>query len=221
MKIPRTFRIERELSEKLDKMCNRHGDLTWHVEQALTNYFEGSRPIKAVSPTELKKLHESIKKEIEDLETCFTIFWNSGIRKLNKKKAKSLFTNILKNNTDQGWSEFTEILVEDVQERIRINQLGFSQMHPTTYLNGERWKDEKVIENEKTQRSTQPRSSAVSRVREAGQRREAEIKARISELEAMGPANGDIRSSDRATVRCSNAGELETTIEGDYTRSDC
>ena len=37
-KIPRTFRLPREISANLDKICERHGDVTWHIEQALINY---------------------------------------------------------------------------------------------------------------------------------------------------------------------------------------
>jgi len=72
----------------------------------------------------------------------FDKFWLSGIKKVNKKKSKAMFTLILKKTKDQGWSEFTEILIEDVKSRLDSNQLGFSEMHPTTYLNGERWNDE-------------------------------------------------------------------------------
>ncbi len=38
MKTPRTFRLETNLSKKLDQICERHGDVTWHLEQALKRY---------------------------------------------------------------------------------------------------------------------------------------------------------------------------------------
>jgi predicted transcriptional regulator len=34
----RTITIDKELSDKLDKICVRHGDVTWHIEQALLQY---------------------------------------------------------------------------------------------------------------------------------------------------------------------------------------
>lgn len=37
-KVNRTLRMEKELSKKLDSICIRHGDITWHVEKALTAY---------------------------------------------------------------------------------------------------------------------------------------------------------------------------------------
>ena len=38
MKTPRTFRIDSELSKKLDAVCVRYGDATWHIENALRHY---------------------------------------------------------------------------------------------------------------------------------------------------------------------------------------
>ena len=69
----------------------------------------------------------------------FEQFWRSGIRKVNKKKTLALFNNLLKKQTDAA--SFTEILILDVKARLNSNQLGFAEMHPTTYLNGERWED--------------------------------------------------------------------------------
>ena len=40
MKVSRTFRLDKELSQGLDKICVRHGDVTWHIEQALKDYLE-------------------------------------------------------------------------------------------------------------------------------------------------------------------------------------
>ena len=38
MKKVRTIRIDKEVSDKLDEACLRHGDVSWHVEQALRFY---------------------------------------------------------------------------------------------------------------------------------------------------------------------------------------
>jgi len=70
----------------------------------------------------------------------FDNFWASGIRKMNKKKARSSFAKVIKSQDDPD--AFTDQLIFDVQKRLKGNQLGFKEMHPTTYLNGERWEDE-------------------------------------------------------------------------------
>ena len=51
-KVNRTFRLDQDLSQKLDKICVRHGDVTWHIEQALNGY----GPIKKLAvPQKAKK----------------------------------------------------------------------------------------------------------------------------------------------------------------------
>lgn len=76
-------------------------------------------------------------------DELFEQFWQAGMRKGNKKKARPLFNRLLKSYRNMSSPEgFTEMLIADIQARLKINQLGFAEMLPTTYLNGERWNDE-------------------------------------------------------------------------------
>ena len=90
---------------------------------------------------------EPITKEIKRLEqpavdsVHFETFWNAGMRKISKKKSQSLFNNLLKKSKTEP-AMFAEMLCKDIQARTQANQLGFADMHPTTYLNGERWTDD-------------------------------------------------------------------------------
>jgi hypothetical protein len=86
------------------------------------------------------------KKDLHD--EAFDYFWsNMQLRKVNKAKAKSAFKTAL--NKYGGHREvFASHLINDINDRIKINQFGIDRMHPTTYLNGERWNDEKVIEKQ-------------------------------------------------------------------------
>ena len=70
----------------------------------------------------------------------FVRFWDAGMCKTNKKRSESLFNSILKKQDDP--EAFTEFLINDIKNRLQREQLGFAQMHPTTYLNGERWTDD-------------------------------------------------------------------------------
>jgi len=109
--------------------------------------------------------HKPITKEIKTLDQSqidrglkFDRFWHSGIRKVNKKKTIPIFNKLLLNATPVGGEcsiceeEFTVKLINDVQQRLNSNQLGFAEMHPTTYLNGERWNDE-VIQSQAPQKA--------------------------------------------------------------------
>ena len=84
---------------------------------------------------------------VDQLEVSFDQFWLAGMRKGNKKKALSAYKSQFKankNNLDKVNPElhFANHLINDVKKRLDLGQLGFAEMHPTTYLNGERWNDD-------------------------------------------------------------------------------
>jgi len=81
-------------------------------------------------------------------DELFQRFYNAGMRKMDRKKALILFNRLLKKQDDP--EAFTTKLVFDIQKRISVNQQGFDKLHPTTYLNGERWEDE-IIQAETKQ----------------------------------------------------------------------
>ena len=78
-------------------------------------------------------------------DELFERFWCAGMRKSNKKKAKIAFNRTLKSISNK--EAFVDSLIVDIRERLQLDQLGFKNMLPTTYLNGERWEDEKVRRN--------------------------------------------------------------------------
>lgn len=80
-------------------------------------------------------------KEPKDLCVLFEKFWGSYPKKTNKQGALKSFNAAIKKQTLTP-SEFTEMLISDVAERIKRNQFGFDRLHATTYLNNERWNDE-------------------------------------------------------------------------------
>lgn len=163
----------------------------------------------------LTKSNKTIDQSAIDRDCMFEDFWLSGIRKVNKKKAKSLFTNLLKNHKDP--QAFTDALINDVHKRLYKNQMGFAEMHPTTYLNGERWNDEVTHEN--TQRPIQPKPSAADRVKQAIAR-ETEQAGNGSDESFVGSPIGNIRGGVCEPIRGNAKPELEGFIEGDFTRSD-
>ncbi|MBN5184911.1 replication protein [Serratia marcescens] len=75
-----------------------------------------------------------------------SIFWGAGMRKAAKAKAKTAFRTkyLLWRKTARGTPEdFARMLAEDIQARLASKQFGFDKLLPTSYLNGERWEDEK------------------------------------------------------------------------------
>jgi hypothetical protein len=84
---------------------------------------------------------------VDKVEVSFDQFWLAGMKKVNKKKALSAYKSQFKSNKKNLDKESPEMhfanhLINDVKKRLELNQLGFTEMHPTTYLNGERWNDD-------------------------------------------------------------------------------
>ena len=103
-----------------------------------------------------------------EIDRCFELFWLAGMKKIGKKKAAPLFKKYLTENygregpTMPTIYDLTNQLINDVHARIKSNQLGFTEMHPTTYFNGERMNDEiveKRIEINNTAYANRPESN--------------------------------------------------------------
>ncbi|HDP8038606.1 TPA: replication protein [Escherichia coli] len=83
--------------------------------------------------------HEEIDKAFEE------IFWCAGMRKAGKKNAASAFRTQFREwrKTTRGTArEFATMLAEDIACR-NGKQFGFDRLLPSSYLNGQRWNDEK------------------------------------------------------------------------------
>ena len=82
------------------------------------------------------------------IESEFDRFWLAGMTKQAKTKALTSFKKQFKEaqKKTKGISEqaFTDYLIGDIKKRIAANVFGFAAMHPTTYLNQQRWNDDIV-----------------------------------------------------------------------------
>lgn len=83
---------------------------------------------------------KNIRSEEDKNKDLFDLFWMNSSKRGDKKKAYSYFNKIL--NKKDSPQAFTDFLINDIKQRKESGQLGFDQMHITTYLNGERFDDE-------------------------------------------------------------------------------
>lgn len=74
------------------------------------------------------------------LKEAFETFYNAGLPKRARKKAEKAFARAAKQQSDPV--PFAEMLAANIQARLIAGELGFAQLHPSTYLNQERWLDE-------------------------------------------------------------------------------
>lgn len=116
--------------------------------------------------TNQEPLTNNHKPVIKDLlcEEAFSIFYSSGLIKRSKAKALSLFKSLVK-QMECDPIEFAELLKSDVQYRINNNQFGINKLHPSTYLNQQRWTDEHEESNNGHDQGGR-KLSAAERIRE-------------------------------------------------------
>lgn len=77
---------------------------------------------------------------VQSHRAAFEIFYNAGLPKKNRKKAESVFAKHARKQQDP--MAFAQMLADNIASRICTGELGFDAMHPTTYLNQQRWEDE-------------------------------------------------------------------------------
>lgn len=91
--------------------------------------------------TREEKNNKNNKKDFaQEFAQNFAQFWSAGMRKVNRGRAEQLFAKILSKESNPD--DFTAMVVSDIGKRIESGQMGFSEMHPATYLSGRRWEDE-------------------------------------------------------------------------------
>ena len=90
--------------------------------------------------TQIELAEAKAKDQKEYIDALFDKFWLAGMKKQDKKKARVAFDRVIKAEPDK--ETFVDSLVLDIQKRLSLEQLGFDKLHPTTYLNGERWEDD-------------------------------------------------------------------------------
>ncbi|KLU17458.1 MULTISPECIES: replication protein [Xenorhabdus] len=90
----------------------------------------------------------------DQIQSAFeNTFWIAGMRKVGKPKALSSFKSQFKewrSETKGTPEQFAEFLAEDIRLRLQAKVFGFENLHPATYLNQQRWTDEKPITNTPT-----------------------------------------------------------------------
>jgi AraC-like DNA-binding protein len=79
------------------------------------------------------------------INTAFEHFWlNMKLSKKSKQAAQKIFYKLTKSNQDPMF--FANELIRDTNLRFRNKQFGFDKLHPSTYLNCQRWEDEYTID---------------------------------------------------------------------------
>jgi len=100
-------------------------------------------------------------------EDAFKIFYGAGLVKKSRMAAAKKFDALVKEMKCDP-VEFANLLKSDIQYRITNNQFGIDKLHPSTYLNQQRWTDEHEAANQSNNGQPQGnrKLSAAERIRE-------------------------------------------------------
>lgn len=103
---------------------------------------------KNTMPEQVQAKQKKSSDQHEETDQAFeNIFWCAGMHKTGKKNAKSAFRTqftLWRKVTKGSPGEFARFLADDIKLRLGV-QFGFDKLHPSTYLNGQRWNDEKPV----------------------------------------------------------------------------
>lgn len=100
------------------------------------------------SDSDIKHLDQSKIARAKLEEDSFEYWWKSYPKKLAKKAAFKSWQKTIKKMDDETVAELTNHIVADVEFRMKDLEsgndrfIGFDRLHPTTYLNQERYNDD-------------------------------------------------------------------------------
>lgn len=117
---------------------------------------------QAAIKSQHRKNDKNGEEEKENKEQCiedaFDKFWGSYHKKQGKAQALKAFKTAVKREGIKDFEEFSDMLIADCKERLSAKQFGFDNLNGATYLNNNRWEDEKM------QTSSQSQDERVSSI---------------------------------------------------------
>ena len=172
----------------------------------------------SVSPEEVTESHtiltvtpnsypERIYMCEKTLEQGFDIFYSAGLVKKSKSQAYKKFKSLAKQMKADPL-EFGQLLATDVQTRIAKQQFGIDKLHPSTYLNNQRWTDE----HEETNNGRTTPSGKQSAAERINARNEAKYGHSGGGL-GLGESCGDLRGAMGEGERRSAIAYVEPSSE--------
>lgn len=122
------------------------------------------------------------------LSNAFDIFYSAGLVKKSKVAAFKKFKSLTKEMKADPF-EFAELLSADVKHRVAMQQFGIDKLHPSTYLNQQRWTDEHETNN--GQLTPNGKQSAAERIKARNNAKYGQPSGRLG----LGESNRNLRGT--------------------------
>lgn len=137
------------------------------------------------SPVSKDLLRENEKM----LSNAFDIFYSAGLVKKSKVAAFKKFKSLVKEMKADP-AEFAELISEDIKQRVALQQFGIDKLHPSTYLNQQRWTDEHETNN--GQLTPNGKQSAAQRVAARNNAKYGQPSSGLGMAESCGDLRGTV-----------------------------
>jgi len=123
--------ISEEANSLLVALVNKHErSKGWLIDKMIKKYCQEEAP-KEKAPRSKPKTYP------KNIEEQFEILWQAKGRKGAKTKAYTKYRSMLSNESEETCESLTGLLVAHIESS--MNEIGFPELHLTTYLNQERW----------------------------------------------------------------------------------
>lgn len=160
----------------------RHSSLAECAKQCSTNVPTCAAQKRQTKTEITQRLPETTnnKDHVSVVESCFARLWAVFPTKKSKKNSLAKFKSSVTAQSEPP-EVFTNMLCQDVENRVANRQFGFDKLHLTTYLNQERWNDDHEINHSSiAQSSNTATGSQANRV----EQHNAELLARYGHTAA-------------------------------------
>lgn len=135
--------VTKTVTKNVTKTVTQLSPKESHTKETIT---KEKKENKNTMPEQARAKRGKASPRHEETDQAFEqVFWLAGMVKTGKVKARSAFETQFKawrKETGGSAAEFATMLAEDIRQRLGV-QFGFEKLHPATYLNGQRWTDEK------------------------------------------------------------------------------
>ena len=128
----------------LDQLCEQYDRPRGYVIERMIRKFHNDVATAPKVEVPHANPHPDIKPIIKakyptNIEECFNTLWVAKGRKGAKRKAFDKFKSMLREEDDATCDELTKMLVGNVDDKTASGEIGFAELHLTTYLNQSRW----------------------------------------------------------------------------------
>jgi hypothetical protein len=139
----------------LNVISNKNNEIQ-EPEQYASNMLQESEQNACLEREERERRERAKKEKEQRIEDAFNKFWISYHKKQGKAQALKAFKAAVKREGIKEIEEFSEMLITDCKERISVKQFGFDNLNGATYLNNNRWEDEKASNQESVESYVKP-----------------------------------------------------------------